>query len=139
LNPALPGLLTLRGSVLPYLGDNQGAIEALTKALVQNPDDFEAHLNLGSVLHTERKLEEAEKHLQRALTLQPDSTLARYEMARLERTEGKLDAAAADFEKVTHADPSWPQPHIELSALYFRMNRPEDGERERSVYEKLAK
>ena len=138
LNPQLPGVLTLRGMVLPYLGEEDNAIAALRKALVADPKDFDAQLNLGAVLHTQRNLEEAAQHLQRALELQPDSTLARYEWARLERTEGKLEAAAADFEKVIARDPSWPQPHVELSALYFRLNRQQDGDRERALFEKLS-
>ena len=137
LNVQLPGAMTLRGMVLPYLGDNGGAIAALRKAIEADPKDFDAHLNLGAVLHTERELDAARQHLERALALQPESLLARYEMARLERTEGKLEAAVKDFEKVIHDEPNWPQPHIELSALYFRLNRQEDGERERAVFDKL--
>jgi len=138
LNPQLPGALTLRGMVLPYLGDDQGAIAALRKALEANPDDFDAHLNLGAVLHTARQLDDARQHLKRALELRPDSNMARYEMARLERTEGKLEAAAMDFEQVIRNDPAWAQPHIELSALYFRMNRQQDGEKERAIFDKLS-
>ena len=137
LSPQLPGVQTLRGTVLPYLSDNAGAIAALGQAIAANPEDFDAHLALGAVLHTERQMKEARQHLERALALQPDSNLARYEMARLERTEGKLEAAAADLEKVVRADAAWAQPHIELSAIYFRLNRPEDGERERAAFDKL--
>lgn len=137
LNPQLPGAMTLRGMVLPYLGDNTGAMAALRKAIEADPKDFDANLNLGAVLHTERQLDTARQHLERALTLEPASSLARYEMARLERTEGKLEASVKDFEKVIHDEPAWPQPHIELSALYYRLNRPKDGERERAAFDKL--
>jgi Flp pilus assembly protein TadD len=137
LSPQLPGALTLRGMVLPYLGDNAGAIAALHQAIQADPKDFDAHLNLGAVLHTERDLEPARQHLESALALQPESPMARYEMARLERTEGKLDAAVKDFEKVIHDQPAWPQPHLELSVLYFRLNRPQDGERERATFDQL--
>jgi tetratricopeptide (TPR) repeat protein len=138
LNPQLPHALTLRGTVLTYLGDNQGAIETLKKALETDPKDFDAQLALGSVLHTERDLAGAREHLQQALRLNPESNLALYEMARLERTEGKLDQSAKDFEKVIRDNPKWPQPHLELSALYFRLNRQTDGERERAEYERLS-
>lgn len=138
LNPRLPGVLTLRGMALPYLGDNQGAITALRGALDSNPNDFDAHLHLGAVLHTERDLQGARQHLERALQLNPESNLARYEFARVERAEGKLDAAAADFEKVIRADPNWAQPHIELSAVYFRLNRQEDGEKEKAIFDRLS-
>jgi len=64
--------------------------------------------------------------------------VARYEWARLERTEGQLEAATTDLEKVVHADPNWAQPHVELAALYFRLNRQQDGERERALFDRLT-
>jgi tetratricopeptide (TPR) repeat protein len=137
LNPRLLGVQTLRGMVLPYLGDNHGAIAALNAALAADSNDFDAHLNLGAILQTERDLEAARPHLERALALRPAAAMARYEIARLERAEGKLDDAIRDFEKVIHDEPAWAQPHLELSTLYYRVNRPADGDRERAAYEKL--
>ena len=78
------------------------------------------------------------RDLQRALELKPDSSLARYEWARLERTEGHVEAAVKDFERVVHDDPNWAQPHVELAALYFRLNRQEDGDRERATFDRLT-
>jgi tetratricopeptide (TPR) repeat protein len=138
LNPQLPHALTLRGTVLSYLNDNQGAIDTLRKALDADSKDFDAQLSLGAVLQNQRDLKGAREHLELALQLNPASNLALYEMARLERTEGKLEAAAKDFEKVIHDNPKWPQPHLELSALYFRLNRKADGEREKTEYERLS-
>ena len=138
LNPRLPGAETLHGTVLSYLGDTKGAIAALQKAVTADPNDFDAQVALGAVLHTERDLDGARQHLQRALQLKPDSNLARYEWARLERTEGHIEDAVKDFEKVVHADPNWAQPHVELAALYFRLNRQEDGDRERAIFDRLT-
>src|SRR5215469_13158204 len=114
LDPKLPGLATLRGSVLSYLGDTEGAAASLRAAVAADPKDFEAQLALGAVLHTIRDLDGARDNLQLALQLKPDSTVACYEWARWERTEGQLEAAATDLEKVVHADPNWAQPHVEL-------------------------
>ena len=138
LNPKLPGLATLRGMVLPYMNDNDGAIKALKEALEADPNDFDANLNLGAVLHTERDDENARPYLEKALKLQPSSTLARYEMARVKRSEGKLEEAVKDLEQVIQEQPKWPQPPVELAALYFRLNRPKDGERERAVFDQLS-
>lgn len=138
LDPRLPGLATLQGTVLSYLGDTESAAALLRSAVEADPKDFEAQLGLGAVLHTTRDLDGAREHLQRALQLKPDSTLALYEWARLERTEGHVEAAARDMEKVVRADPRWPQPHVELAALYFRLNRQDDGERERALFDRLT-
>ncbi len=137
LDPRLPGLLTLRGMVLQYLGDNQGAIASLNKALESAPNDFDAHLTLGAVLTTERDIDGARRHLERALQLNPASNLARYELARVQRTQGELDAAVRNLEQVVRSDPNWAQPHVELAALYFRLKRPEEGQRERAIFDRL--
>lgn len=137
LNPQLPGADTLRGTVLSYLGDTQAAAAALRKAVAANPNDFDALVALGAVLHTDRDLDGARENLQRALLLKPDSNLARYEWARLERTEGHIEQALKDMEKVVQDDPNWAQPHVELAALYFKLNRQADGERERAIFDRL--
>jgi tetratricopeptide (TPR) repeat protein len=138
LNPKLPGLDTLRGTVLTYLGDTQSAIAALQKAIVADSNDFDAQVALGAVLQTERDLDGARQHLQRALELKPDSNLARYKWAQLERTEGHLEDAVKDFERVVHDNPDWAQPHVELAALYFRLKRQADGDRERAIFDRLT-
>ena len=138
INPRLPGLYTLQGKVLQVLGDDQAAIVALKKALDADPNDFEAHLTLGAVLNVERDTDGAKQHVERALQLRPSSPLARFEMARIERTLGQLDAAVRDMEKVEHDDPAWLQLHVELAALYYRVQRPEDGARERAIVDRLT-
>lgn len=137
LNPKLPGALTLLGAALQYLNDDKGAIVALRQALEASPNDFDAHLTLGAVLNTERDLEGARKHLERAVQLNPSSTLALYALARMKRTQGEIEAAVTDFEKVVRDDPNWAQPHVELAALYFRLRRQADGERERAAFDRL--
>jgi tetratricopeptide (TPR) repeat protein len=137
LNPQLPGVYTVRGMALPLLGDSPGAIEALNKALAADPNDFDAHFTLGKTLRTAGDLPGARRHLARAMQLKPDSAVAFYEMARVERGENKIEDAVKDFEHAIHLDPKWAQPHVELSALYFRLNRPADGEREKAEFDRL--
>ncbi|MGA2183019.1 MAG: tetratricopeptide repeat protein [Bryobacteraceae bacterium] len=138
INPRLPGLYTLQGKVLQVLGDNQGAIAALRKAVEADANDFEAHLNLGAVLNVERDLDGAKLHVERALQLRPSSPLARFEMARIERALGQLDAAVRDMETVERDNPGWLQLHVELAALYYRVRRPEDGAKERAIVDRLT-
>lgn len=137
INPGLPGVWTLAGMARHYLADNGGAMEAFRKALAANPEDFEALLGTGTILLVQRDLDLARQHLQKALQLKPADKLAHYQMGRLERAAGNLEAAVKHLEHVVKTDPDWAQPHIELSALYFRLNRPEDGERERALFDKL--
>ena len=138
LNPNLPGLHTLSGTILDSFGDQDGAALEFQQALAENPKDFEAELRLGSVLYAQRKLDDAKLHVNRALAIEPASSLARYQLARIERAQGQLDAAAGDLEKVVRDDPGWLPPHVELAALYYRLNRAEDGAREKQIVDRIT-
>jgi len=35
-------------------------------------------------------------------------------------------------------DAQWMDPHVELAALYYRLNRPQDGAREKQIVDRLA-
>jgi len=137
LNSNLKGLASLNGRVKQYLGDFPGAKADLAKALNENPDDFNAHVTLAAVLNLERDVDGAELHAKRALELKPSSPLARYELARVQRSRGDIQDAVRNFEQVIAAEPDWLRPHIELAALYYRLNRPEDGQRERAIVDKM--
>jgi len=138
LNPALPGLYTVAGEVKQYMGDYPAAMADLAKALEANHDDFDAHLTMAAILNTDRDLDGAQRHVVEALRIRPSSTLARYELGRIERSKGDIEGAVRDFEKVVSQDPDWLKPHVELAALYYRVNRPADGEKERAIVDKLS-
>jgi tetratricopeptide (TPR) repeat protein len=138
LNPNQPGLYTLGGMIMDYSGDQQGAARAYQKALEANPNDFEARLRLGVVLYEQRQLDAARQQLDRALAIDPSSLLARYQIARVKRAQGQIAAAVEDLERVVRDEPNWIAPHVELSALYYRLNRPEDGAREKQIVDRLS-
>jgi tetratricopeptide (TPR) repeat protein len=138
LDPQLPGLDTVHGTVLDDFGDPKGAELAYEKALVSNPNDFTAQVQLGGVLYSQRQLAAAMQHLNRAVALQPSSALAHYERGRTERAQGQLQTALKDLEMAEQENPQWLAPHVELTALYYRVRRPEDGAREKKIVDQLT-
>jgi tetratricopeptide (TPR) repeat protein len=137
-DPDLPGVNTLSGLVREYSGDLEGAQEAFRRAIAQKPDDFEAHLRLGSVLYQLRKLDEAQTQLELALQIEPTSSYARFELAKVQNAQGQIQAALKNFEAVAQAIPEWLPPHVELAALYFKLKRPEDGAREKQIVDRIT-
>jgi tetratricopeptide (TPR) repeat protein len=137
LNPQLKGLHSLSGRIKQYLGDFPGSKADLEKALTEDPADFDAHVTMAAILNLERDVDGAELHAKRALEIRPASPLARYQMARVERSRGDIEGAVLNFEKVIAAEPDWLRPHIELAALYYRLHRAGDGEKERAIVDKL--
>jgi tetratricopeptide (TPR) repeat protein len=106
-DPNFPGVNTLNGLVREYSGDLEGAQEAFRRAIAQKPDDFEAHLRLGSVLYQQRKLDEAQKQLERAPQIDPTSSYARFELAKVQNAQGQTEATLKNFEAVSRAIPEW--------------------------------
>jgi tetratricopeptide (TPR) repeat protein len=137
LTPHLAGLATLLGMTQEQTADYDGAEATLLQALAADPKDFNAHYYLGAIYYFKRDMEKARLHLARALESQPSSTQARFELALVARAEGRTDAALRDLEIVVRKSPEWLQPHVELSALYYRLHRPEDGAKQKAIVDRM--
>ena len=138
LQPSLRGLHTLVGMARDKTGDQKNAEPAFREALQENPDDFDANLYLGALLYKQRHMEEAKTYLDRAVKLKPNDQMARYESAMLKSTSGQYDEAAKELESVAKDNPNWLEPHVELTALYYKLHRPADGAKERAIVDKLT-
>jgi tetratricopeptide (TPR) repeat protein len=137
LHGNFPGLYTMAGQARDALGDTEAAQPAFEQALKQNPQDFTANLYLGTMRLKQRDLDTARPMLELALQLQPQSPMARLQMAKLNGMTGKYAEAAATLEQLEKADPNWIDPHIELAAIYYKLHRPDDGQRERNIVQQI--
>jgi tetratricopeptide (TPR) repeat protein len=137
LNPHMPKAYVVLGMVDDYSGDEKGAQQEFEKALEIDPNDVQARVQLGSVFYNQRKLEAARRELDRALAQDPNSFSALYLLGRVERAQGNLQAAVKDLESAERQSPQWLLPHVELTALYYLMKRPDDGAREKAIVDQL--
>jgi tetratricopeptide (TPR) repeat protein len=137
LDSSVPGAYTLSGMAKSGAGDEPGAKAAFRRALEADQNDFDANLRLGAILRRQGDLEGARPYLARSLQLQPESLAGIYQMAQLEAAESHDTQAIAGLEKVVGVAPNILQPHVQLSGLYYRLHRPEDGKREREIVDHL--
>lgn len=137
LHGNFPELYTMAGQARDALGDTEAAQPAFEEALKQNPRDFVANLYLGTMRLKQRDLDTARPMLELALQLQPQSPQARLQMAKLNGMTGKYAEAATTLEDLEKADPNWIDPHIELAAIYYKLHRPDDGQRERDIVQQI--
>lgn len=137
LDPSIPGLSTMDGQAHDALGETEQAIPAFQAALRADPRDFAANLYLGTIRLKERDLENAKPLLELALQLEPDAPQARLQNAKLFAMTGRYAEAAAMLEALEKADPNWLDPHVELAPVYYKLHRPQDGERERQMVEQI--
>ena len=55
----------------------------------------------------------------------------------LDSTQGNYGSAVSQLESLTRENPQWLDPHVELAALYYKLGRKTDGERERSTINRI--
>ena len=138
--PHLPGVHFELAEVL-RASDNQADKAAAEGeyelALKDNAADGLAAARLGDIHLDRNDLEGAAKFYEQALKAQPGNADASIGMARVESERGANDKALALLQGVLSADPSNLLAHFRLSALYRKMQRPEDAKRELAEYQKL--
>jgi len=137
LDRSVHGLNTMAGIVRYALQDPDGAFPYFQAALRADPRDFQANLYDGIYRMQKGEFTEARAMLDLALDLQPGSPLARLKMAQLNGMTGNYPSAVAALEQLEKETPNWLDVHVQLASLYYKLNRPEDGQREREIVKRL--
>lgn len=114
-----------------YLSANEprNAILQYRKALELNPSNAIAHSNLGGVLATEGRVEEALTHLNAALNLNPHSHSAHYNLARQLYQLNKIDDAIDHYLKAAEIKPDLFDAHYTVGVLLCARGNLDEGER----------
>ena len=135
--PDLPGAWSLYGRALLDSGDREGARTAFQWALQADPNDFEANLYLGGMLRYDGSIAESAPYLEKARMLRPTSMESRFQIGLLNVARGRLEDALSDLEQVERQSPDFKEVHVQLAALYARLHRIDDSERERALVVQL--
>jgi tetratricopeptide (TPR) repeat protein len=137
INPKLPLVHSLMGRALLRTGDQEGAARAFIAELGNNPNDFQANLEIGDLRKREQKFDEAEPYIRRALRMRPQDPTARFSLAGLHVSRGETEQARGVLETIVSDSPSFTEAYVLLATVYYRLQRREDGDRMRAVIEKL--
>jgi Tfp pilus assembly protein PilF len=138
LNPELPTLQGLYGRALLGSGDRERAIRAYRKATEQEPDNFEANLQLGTLYRLDQKLDLAMTYLKRAEAVRPNDLGLRHAMGATYLSLGDAETARGFLEQVVQEAPNFIDGHVLLATTYYRLKRKDDGDRERAVAARLT-
>ena len=136
LNPKLPAVNALHGRVLMRLGDTEKAKAAFKGELANNANDFDSNLYIGILLRQDKQLDEARGFLQRAIQLRPREQYARYHLAAEYAAAGKPADALPLLEGVLKEHADFLEARVLLASVYYRLNRKEDGDREKALIQK---
>jgi Flp pilus assembly protein TadD len=137
LNPKLPEAHAWLGEVLASIGDGSGAAAAFRAELALDPNNYTATFELGVIETREDHPAEARKLLGRSLTLRPGDVESRYQLALMDLAEGQLEKARLSLEALVKEIPDFTAAHVNLATVYYRLQRREDGDRERAIVRSL--
>jgi tetratricopeptide (TPR) repeat protein len=137
LNPQLPDVYSYYGMALASTGDTPGAMVAFRKELESNPNDYTSNMQLGVLLKQDQDYAEARHCFERALGVRPGDATVRYQLATLDLEEGRTKEALTELEKLTREVPAFVAAHVSLATAYYRLQRKEDGDKERATVLRL--
>jgi tetratricopeptide (TPR) repeat protein len=105
LAPRDPRVLTELGKVQARLGETAAAIAVFRRALAEEPESPEAHLNLALALADGNQAKEALQEVDTVIRLDPGNGAAFYNRGRLLADQQKNEDAAIAFARATRLSP----------------------------------
>jgi len=138
LDAKLPTLQAWYGRALMRMGDAASAMTAFAAELQINPNDFDANLFTGVLLRQDKQHDEALRYLTRAIALRPRDQYARYHLAAVYVALARVKDALPLLEGVAKEVPEFSEARVLLASVYYRLNRKQDGDREKAAVQKLT-
>lgn len=110
------------------------AIEAYRQAIAGAPDWIDAHINLGTALFHQAKLEESRQAFATAVAIDPGHALAHFNLGCLCDRLGNLEEAAREFRAALECSPDMAEAHLNLALVYEKSNRKGESKRHLAAY-----
>ncbi len=115
--------LHVKGVLAHQMGDSAAALNLISQAVDGDPAQPEFHVNLGVVLHSLGRPQEAVRSWQLALALDSDSWLAASNLGNVLRELGDAEAAVAYCRRALELRPDAPEPHCNLGVALAVLGR----------------
>ena len=137
LNADLPTLRTVYARALLGAGDHDGAVRELQRALRANPNDFEGNVQLAALLRRDDRHQESMTYFRRAVQLRPHDVIARFGLGGALLSLGELEESRELLAAVAAEVPDYAEAHVLLATCYYRLKRTAEGDRHRTIAERL--
>jgi tetratricopeptide (TPR) repeat protein len=119
--------------------DPARAVDSYLNAIRCDPELVDARINLGLLLHQERRHREAEQVYRLAIERCGDDALLWFNLGVLLEDMGRLADAAKAYESALAADPAFADGHFNLSLLCHKTGKPKEAIRHMSEYRRLSR
>jgi tetratricopeptide (TPR) repeat protein len=107
--------------------DLERAIERYEVALERDPDDANAHNNLGHLYLNSGRLPDALRHFERAVRLQPEYAHARRNLAIALYRAGQFEPAVVLYKEALELEPDEPEAWFQLGHMHWERRLPTEA------------
>lgn len=115
---SLPPSPALRAAVQLFeQGKFDDAVAKCDEAIASNPNDFRAHVILGSIYSAQRKMKQASDSFAHAIKLSPKTKEIYLMKARVDYLRNANDDAVAAAKTALEIDPKYPEAHLVVGSL----------------------
>ena len=127
-------LIAVRAAMLLNLGRPEEAVEVLTRAVLIDPTDGNAHYNLGLAYAQQERWPEAEAAYRRAVALGPQYPVARNGLSVALQNQGRYADALAEADEAIRLNPAFPEAHYSRAQALEALGRYQEAV---AAYERL--
>lgn len=118
--------------------DLDQARDAYRRAIELEPENVDAHVNLGRLLHEAGEIPAALAHYRIALVRRPGDTTAAFNLGVALADLGRLEEAVALYEQVIAADPGYADAYYNIAHVYEKLGKKAAALRNLNAYRKLT-
>ena len=133
LDPNHEVALSILGGAAAFSGDFDTALEHYRRALQRNPNSYNAHRNMASLMYFMLRLDEVQPHAEMALRLgplDPENVAISYSVLGFSQMlQGRDEEAYRSLRLSVQATPSFPGPRLGLIAAAAWTGRTEEAHR----------
>lgn len=126
-----------QGIQLEEAGEREAAIKAYERAVADEPDRVDAHINLGRLLHEAKRLAQAEQVYRTAQRTCGDDPVLLFNLGVLLEDRGRDADAIKAYEGALAGDPSLADCHYNLSLMFQKQRKPKEALRHMAQYKRL--
>lgn len=110
---------TIKGLTYKDAGDTTKAIENYLEAVTQNPDNYDAYLQLG-LMHFGRQEEICESYFKSALDIKPEGIDALYSLGLYYQNVDKLNEALETYAKILSIDSTYSAAYYNMGYIHYK-------------------
>jgi tetratricopeptide (TPR) repeat protein len=116
------------GAIFKQVGKLTESLNAKEQAVQLDPQDYEAHYNLGNAFEELSRLEEAEGSFRRSILLKPDYAKAHLNLGNTVKNLGKLEEAEVSYRQAKTLQPDLAKAHFNLGITLRELDRLDEAE-----------